>query len=119
MPFLIHSAHKQGMYQRELKDIIPSYPKLDMILAHAGMGDQKTVVDTVRDADNAFVDISANHKHDIQLIVLSLGAEKVLFGSDAPYQSIQQTLQRLQIDWVDNRSIEHVMYKNAEKILGL
>lgn len=119
LPFIIHSAHKQGVYQEELKDVVPSYPKLTMILAHAGLGDQKPVVDLVQNYDHTYVDISANHKHDIQLVLLSAGPEKVLFGSDAPYQSIKTTLKRLEIDWSSDLAIEQVMFKNAEKILGL
>jgi len=118
LPFIIHSAHKQGVYQKELQDVVPSFPKLTMILAHAGLGDQKPVVDLVQNYENAYVDISANHKHDMQLVLLSAGPEKVLFGSDAPYQSIKITLERLQIDWSSNNAIEQVMYKNAEKYLG-
>lgn len=119
LPFIIHSAHKQGVYQKELQDVVPSYPHLSMILAHAGLGDQKPVVDLIQNYENAYADISANHKHDMQLVLLSAGPKKVLFGSDAPYQSIEITLERLQIDWSSDTSIKQVMYQNAEKILGL
>lgn len=119
LPFMIHSAHKQGIYQKELQNIVPSFPDLTMILAHAGLGDQKPIVDLVQNHENAFVDISANHKHDIQLVLLSAGPDKVLFGSDAPYQSVKQTIERMQIDWSDDTSIEKVMYGNAARILGL
>lgn len=119
LPFIIHSAHKQGLYQKQLNNVVPSFPTLTMILAHAGLGDQKPVIDLVQQYDNAYVDISANHKHDMQLVLLSAGAEKILFGSDAPYQSIEITLERLHLDWSSDRAIEQVMYKNAEKILGL
>jgi predicted TIM-barrel fold metal-dependent hydrolase len=119
LPFLIHSAHKEGVYQKQLAEVVPSYPNLIIILAHAGLGDPQTVVRLAQEFDNVYLEISINHRHDIQLIISTAGADKVIFGSDAPYQDIGIMIERMQIDWPDEEGLRKVMFKNAEKILGL
>jgi uncharacterized protein len=119
IPIIIHSAHKTGLYQEQLKAILPSFTKTPIILAHAGLGDPRPVIEISQDQENVFLEISANHKHDIQLVILSAGPEKVMFGSDAPYQTVGVMLERMNIDWSDEESIEMVMYKNAATLLGL
>ena len=119
LPFILHSAHKEGLYQKQLAEIIPSYPDLVMILGHAGIGDQRTVVRLAQEYKNVYLDTSINFKHNIELIVLSAGADKVLFGSDAPYGPVKKTLMEMEIDWPRDRSVVKVMYDNAARILGV
>lgn len=119
LPFILHSAHKEGLYQKQLAEVTPSYPDLVMILAHAGIGDQRTVVRLAQEHKNIYLDTSINFKHNIELIVLSARADKVLFGTDAPYGPVKKTLMEMEIDWPRDKSVVKVMYGNAARILGV
>lgn len=52
-------------------------------------------------------------------IILNHGAEKVIFGSDCPWQDPQETLEDLKSLNLDDEAMELITHKNAERMLGL
>ncbi|MFA7186469.1 MAG: amidohydrolase family protein, partial [Victivallales bacterium] len=75
---------------------IKTFPKVKFILGHAGgrIGSLSEVVDLCGKYSNVSVDISGDYFHNgmIENLVAAIGAERILFASDA--------------DWIDPRCIE-------------
>ncbi|MDD5597359.1 MAG: amidohydrolase family protein [Victivallaceae bacterium] len=81
-----------GLFEEHIK----AFPKVKFILGHAGgrIGSFSEVVDLCGKYPNVHVDISGDYFHNgmIGNLVAAIGAERVLFASDA--------------DWIDPRCIE-------------
>ncbi|MBQ3021771.1 MAG: amidohydrolase family protein [Clostridia bacterium] len=92
-----------------------------IIAAHLGgwrMWDdvEKYLVGTPIIFDTAFI---KDHISPSQAsrIINSHGSEKILFGSDAPWERSQDTLDFLISLGLDEKELENIKYKNAQKIL--
>lgn len=92
-----------------------------IIAAHLGgwrMWDdvEKHLVGTPIIFDTAFI---KDHISPVQAkrIIKSHGSEKILFGSDAPWEEPQDTLDFLVSLGLDENELENIQYRNAQKIL--
>ncbi len=119
MPMIIHSAHKEGKYVQQLKETLPSYPELVIILAHAGITEQSDAFKLVNEMENVYLEASINKKHRIEVLSMMVDDEKWMFGSDSPYGGIETTLERMDIDWKSEETVKKVFYENAERVLDI
>jgi len=83
---LLHSSG--GNFLKEVADISTRYPEISFLLAHSG-GDFPTArerLPLVRERGNVYLEITLTPVTYgvIEYMVRNVGAEKVLFGTDAP-----------------------------------
>lgn len=119
LPVLIHSAHKKGKYIDQLKEIIPSYPELVLILAHAGLTEQSDAIRMCNELKNVYMEMSINKKHRVEVLNLMVDDDKMMFGSDSPYGGMKKTIERMDIDWRADQRMKKVFYENAKRVLGI
>lgn len=119
MPIIIHSAHKEGKYVQQLKEVLPSYTEIPIILAHAGITEQSDAIRMANEQDNIYMDLSINKKHRVKVLSPMVDENKMMFGSDSPYGGIKKTLERMDIDWKSEEVVRKIFYENAEEVLGL
>jgi len=119
LPILIHSAHKEGKYIDQLKDILPSFTNIPIILAHAGITEQSDAIKMANEQDNIYMDLSINKKHRVEVLSLMVEDDKMMFGSDTPYGGVKKTLHRMDVEWRSEETIKKVFYKNAKKVLNI
>ncbi len=95
---LIHIPRKGRLNDRrnieELKQIGRMYPKIKLVLAHAGrsycFSDIKNTIDFLKGGKNLYVDTAMiNSSAVIKLLLEELGPEKVLYGSDLAVSAIK------------------------------
>jgi predicted TIM-barrel fold metal-dependent hydrolase len=69
----------------QVAEMAASFPGVDIIMAHLG-GDWESGIREVADVQNVSVDTCGSINEDgmVEMAVGVLGAERVLFGSDAP-----------------------------------
>jgi predicted TIM-barrel fold metal-dependent hydrolase len=120
---------------RHLDPVAIRYPELKLILAHLGHPYEGECVAVIRKHANVYADISALYYRPFQLyqslmLVQEYGVwNKVLFGTDFPFTTVNDTIQglqnlnnqvqgtslpRLQVD-----QIEALIQRNALDLLGL
>ncbi len=118
-PILFHSGHPsrdlpslQGYAARQ-------YPQVKVIIAHIGLHDYLTETILVcKEAPNVFADMSQAWPYDIKAFVRAVGAERLLYGSDAPFQS--PLVERVKVEECrfSDAELELIFHQNAERIWG-
>lgn len=116
-PNIIHGTPKM------FAEVLNEFPDLCVILAHLGgmnMWDdvEKYLVgkDVYFDVSMCFTEIS-----DCQFkrILKNHGSEKLLFATDIPWDIPQRPLQKLHEFALPKNDLDNILYKNAQKILGV
>ena len=135
LPIISHSGafmydpKNDFAHPRYFADVLAAFPKLTLVLAHAGWGAHATAIELARTYPNAFFDCCAivngtepsppmSDEEAVNLL-RALGCDRVMFGSDYPWFDPlldSQRLQRLPLTDAEKRSILH---DNARRILGL
>ncbi len=84
LPMLIHLGFGS---QGEYRWLIETFPRLNIIFAHAGIPHYQALWPLVRSSRNAYVDLSSPHLSEsfVRGVVRILGPEKCLYGTDSPY----------------------------------
>ena len=106
-----------------LKNVLEYVSGKYIIAAHLGafrMWDdvEKYLVGTEVSFDTAFINGYINPQQ-YKRIIKNHGADKILFGSDLPWENPVDTLNGLKSLSLDDEEFEKITHKNAEKILGI
>jgi predicted TIM-barrel fold metal-dependent hydrolase len=105
--------------------VINKYPKLKIIMAHAGAKDYYyyDVIEMLKRCGNKeiYVDIAGDifYRGMIEYFVKEIGSEKVLFGSDAPWIDPVFTLTNVLKANITIRDRENILYNNAARVFGI
>lgn len=126
VPILIHSYLRWDEIlpgeskPTEIAELAGRYPALTVIMAHMAFR-WKEGVDAVREHRNILVDTSGMDPElgSVEYAVDKLGAERVLFGSDAPGRDILCQIGRVMAADISDVDREKILRANSEKLLGL
>lgn len=129
MYVVIHSGYDTGI-KPPFKGTVPRMRRLlnevddsFIILAHMGGFSQWDEVEEYLLKTNAYFDTSVVSRfispEQYKRIIIQHGADKILFGSDAPWESPKMTLEFLKNAGLSDDAYEMITHKNAEKILNL
>ena len=124
MPVLVHSFLKtNGNLQNEstpydVASLALKYPEARILMAHAG-GNQKEGIEALRPMPNVSVDTSGTYPEigTVETAVELLGAERVMFGSDAPGRSFAVQLQKVKAAALNSMQKELILYKNFMRLI--
>jgi hypothetical protein len=116
---LFHSGHPS----RDLPSLqsygAKHYPNVNIVLAHMGLHDylHETII-ACKEIPNIYADMSQAWPYDIKAFVHAVGAERLMYGTDGPFQSPR--VERLKIEECDftDSQMELIFHKNAERIYG-
>ena len=119
MTILFHSGHPS----RDLPTLqaygAKYYPEVNLVIAHMGHHDylQETII-ACKEIPNVFSDMSQAWPYDIKTFVNVIGADRLMFGSDGPFQS--PWVERLKVEEcrLTDSQLELIFHKNAERIYG-
>lgn len=114
--------------------VLRDFPRLILVLAHLGSGYWEERIDLARQFKNVFFDTSqgfstpmsiATHgyrglaREDAGRIIHKIGADRVMFGSDAPnFDPITQVEEILGLDLTEEEK-QLILAKNARRILKI
>ncbi len=105
--------------------VIDKFPKLQMILAHLGANEMwEDVYEKIAGkSENVYLDTAfIGEKCSDELmekIIKKHGANKILFGSDLPWMSPKEVVEKLNRLNLTNEEMELILHKNAEKVLKI
>jgi len=142
LPVLLHTgttfiaqAPLECTLPRHLDPVAARFPAVKIIMAHLGHPYEGECVAVARKHANVYADISALHFRPWQLynslmLVQEYGVwEKVLFGTDYPFTTINATLDALRslnnllagtaLPRLDERQLEAMIYRDSLPLLGL
>jgi len=111
-----------------LDDVAVDFPDMTIIIAHAGYPWVEETIQVGLYAANVFVDISTLNQIEgalgceivlptIRRLASSLGAQRILFGSDFTY-NIEETIQTIKgADFLSERDKVNILGENARTLL--
>ncbi|HRS95561.1 MAG TPA: amidohydrolase family protein, partial [Candidatus Latescibacteria bacterium] len=117
---LLHSSG--GNFVTEVADISKRYPEISFLLAHSG-GDYPTArerLPLVKERENVYLEITLTPVtyRIIEYMVKHVGAEKVLFGTDAPMRDPIPQFGWMCYSRCSEEELELMLGKNMERILA-
>lgn len=101
------------------------YPEMPILMVHMGMTDwdmNRAVVEVAQECPNMYLIGSATNDKAVLYAVKQLGADRVCFGTDAPFQRphvVKAWYQALLEDEVSEAEIEMVMGGNIARLFEL
>jgi len=120
-------------YLEQLLQLTVVCPQTKFIIAHMGgtdffkLGGFSLVKSVNGMLDNVWYDLSATihiyadspYKSQLEWVIRSVGADRILFGSDQPAVSVSDALKDFNKLDLDDIEREKILYKNATELLGL
>jgi predicted TIM-barrel fold metal-dependent hydrolase len=142
LPVLLHTgttfisqAPLECTLPRHLDPVAARYPELRLILAHLGHPYEGECVAVIRKHPHVYADLSALHYRPFQLyhslmLVQEYGVwDKVLFGTDYPFTTVQASIDGLQglnamlagtaLPRLNEAAIERLIFRDTLPLLGL
>ena len=142
LPVLLHAgttfiaqAPLECTLPRHIDPVATRHPDVKIILAHLGHPYEGECVVTIRKHPNVYADISALHYRPFQfyhslMLVQEYGVwDKLLFGTDYPFTTVNSTIQGLRVmnrmrsgaelPALDADAIEEMIYRDSGALLGL
>lgn len=120
---------------RHLDTVAIRFPEVKIIMAHLGHPYEGECIVTIRKHPNVYADISALHYRPFQLyhslmLVQEYGVwNKVLFGTDYPFTTVNATIEGLHklndftkgtgLPRLNEKAIDEMIYRDSLTILGL
>jgi len=115
VPLMIHS-YDGGI---EVSRLAEKFPDALIIMYHMGGLNWREGVLRVKNFKNIYAEISSSvcDKGMIEFAVKELGAERILYGSDIPYQDPSVSLGKVLGADISDREKKMILYENAYNLL--
>lgn len=126
IPVLFHCGHtplspkmqKRFANMDDYAKVISWYPKVTFILGHSGIDQYEEAIHMAKKYENIYLELSGQPAHAIQKMIATLGAERLLFGSDWPYYPTALPLAKVLLATERNDTVrEKILYTNALSLL--
>jgi len=119
----LQSSGKPIIFEEELDftlQFVDRFPDLKLIIPHLGMlgGNPLDFLRHLKNKDNIYFDTALGQKSTIQEFVKTLGPERVIFGSDIPFGSMENELSKVQTLSLSDADKERILYKNILELTG-
>ena len=94
-----------------------NFPNVNVVLAHTGMHLYlwEAILAAQRN-QNIYVDIAQAFPYDIKIFIQEVSADRVMYGSDGPYQSTAVEQQKLRSIGLNDEQLRKVFRENALKV---
>lgn len=111
-------SHYSMPYQ--FRDIAWTFPDLSLILAHMGMmGGYDDVHRVAQLCPNVYINTSTTTTSQVTIAVKIAGADKVLFGTNTPYEYFETGLKKVEVGIPDRGQRGRVLGENTARIFGI
>jgi len=117
LPILLHTSHEENCRPLSWSPVFRRHPKVPFILAHGAKDAFQEAIAVAEKNRNVWLETSTLSYWRTGVILKSLGASRVVFGSDLPYS--HPAVERLKLDLLLSPSGRRRVYsENPKKILG-
>jgi len=118
-PLLFHTWGEQDVLD-DVAAVARDFPGASVIVAHAGCSNEAGYIALARSAPNVFLDtvLSRVPRGLVERLVAAVGAERVVWGSDAVFISMTQQIGRVLGTALDDEAMRLILAGNAARLLG-
>ena len=116
MPVLLHTWGDLNTY----RTIFEKAPNTPILCGHSGAVNPNQYVEYARQFPNIHLELCSSRSADglVEFFVREIGAERVVWGSDAPWLSYQQQIGRVLFADIPESAKRLILAGNAKRILG-
>jgi len=115
----LHCLDRDGFRVSELCTLALRFPSISFILGHGGIGHlDYSAVDLIAPHSNISFETSGAFKAVVQYACSTLGAQRVLFGSEYPLQSAACEIAKIRDLALNRADLEAVAGRNIEELIG-
>ena len=120
IPVMFHSGHASRDLPSLQAYTAKQYPNTTVVIAHMGLHDYITeAIIAAKETPNVYCDMSQAWPYDIKAFVRAVGAERLMYGSDAPFQSPKVERVKIEECRFTDREMELIFHENAKRIWGI
>jgi|AGTN01.2.fsa_nt_gi Predicted metal-dependent hydrolase of the TIM-barrel fold len=105
-----------------IRKIIDSFPGLAIVAAHMGSHVLWRDAEELLLGRRLYIDTCYSQyslsRQDMQRMIGKHGAENVLFGTDSPWQDVEEEIRKIRALSLPPDDIDKILYKNALALLG-
>jgi predicted TIM-barrel fold metal-dependent hydrolase len=110
---------RPGSTVTDLVKLAVAFPDTTFVLGHAGIGNiDLYAVELIAPHANVLLETSGGYTCVAQAAVRRLGADRVLFGSEAPIQHPEVELTKLRHIGLSDEDWHRITWRNACRLLG-
>jgi len=115
VPVLLHTWGDVN----KLAPILDTYPDTPVLFGHSGCVNQEMYAEYAKKYPNVYLELchSGSRYGLVEYFVREVGAERILFGSDAPWMGIQQQLGRILFADITEDEKKTILIENPRRIL--
>ncbi len=101
--------------------LVEKYPNIQFIMGHSIQGQTELAIDIAKDHDNAYLDLCDTGRFYgmVEKMVAAVGAEKVLYATDAPLQGYRFIQGAVFAADITDRERKLIFRDNALRLLGM
>ncbi len=123
IPVFIHSGHPPFSLPHSIVQLADDFPRVRVVMVHMGHGNGiyiQAAIDLAKKRDNVFLETSGMPMHTkIREAYLSVGSERVFWGSDAPFHHYKVEMLRTEVCGLPESALENIFYSNIKNFLSL
>jgi predicted TIM-barrel fold metal-dependent hydrolase len=119
-PVYLHCLERPGFRVLELIDLAERFPDVTFILGHGGVGDMDLYgVSLIRPYANISFETSGGYLCVLRAALAQLGPERVIFGSEYPFQHPHLELEKYRLLNLPRAVWEDVSWNNISRLIGM
>jgi len=121
VPILFHTGDPVYGMPFQLCELAREYKKATIIMGHMGLGEYwYDAIRSAEKADNIYLDTTGcRYKIAIEKAIRKIGANRILYGSDMPFLSVELELKKVLSLNISNKELELILYENAARIFKI
>ena len=123
LAIITHTGIEPTTSPRFLAEVAPRFPKAIFVAGHSGnvAPIRREAIDAARGNENVYLETCSTFRTPgvIEQLVAEAGAERILFGSDAPLMDPRSQLGKIITADIDEDTKRMILGMNAQRILGL
>ncbi|MFO7941246.1 MAG: amidohydrolase family protein [Bacillota bacterium] len=119
----IHSGHPPFSLPWSIGALAARNPDVDFVMIHMGHGHGvyiQAAIDVARDNPNIYLETSGMPMHTkIREAYRTVGADRVMFGTDAPFHHHSVEMQKVRVSGLDESELRRVFAENVAALMDL
>lgn len=122
LPILSHTWAGAGMSSyREVAAVAEKYPRIRLLMGHAGYGDWEESAKVARDHEHVYLELTAAYsvRGSLEIMCEFAGSRKITFGTDHPWFDPHYGIGCILSARITDEDRRNILYRNAQRIFGL
>jgi predicted TIM-barrel fold metal-dependent hydrolase len=116
LPVLVHTSFHPAQPLLWL-EAAAAFPQVNFILGHMGYRISLDAVIAAKHAENLYLETSGTQPSAIRSVFKSLGASRMIFGTDTPFNATQVEVDRIHAAHLAEKDFERICCRNITDLL--